>query len=337
MSVQPPDATKVLSWFLRDAQSVIKDGCMQPDKFTDWARGWFRLEFSHGNRSGSGVWVAGTVTRFENGAEDYVCPDCGSYQLTVQALATYSRSTPGAAWVAGSLSMPSDASGLHAACDECEWAGPVSECETMSSGYGKRLPGGRHGNNPEKDRATHVPADLFSDVTNNIAAQLLVWARKLEVDTSKFPHIITEMRNKAKDLLPDAREGCDPLCPECAAPTEATSGDDMIPHILTLALTDGDYWRLCPDCGWDGSPTIDEPADVLRLALSVIQQARDYHADAGEYPPGTVDRDNQEFDDWAADLCSVVLGDKRDPTCSSVVSEPEEDEIARLIRTSEPD
>jgi hypothetical protein len=44
------------------------------------------------------------------------------------------------------------------------------------------------------------------------------------------------------------------------------------------------------------------------LALREIVRARDYHAEHGIYPPGTVDRANQCFDDWAADLAEAVLG-----------------------------
>lgn len=50
------------------------------------------------------------------------------------------------------------------------------------------------------------------------------------------------------------------------------------------------------------------PGTLALLALREIVRARDYHATHGIYPPGTVDRANQCFDDWAADLADVVLG-----------------------------
>ena len=50
------------------------------------------------------------------------------------------------------------------------------------------------------------------------------------------------------------------------------------------------------------------PGTLALLALREIVRARDYHAEHGIYPPGTVDRANQCFDDWAADLADVVLG-----------------------------
>lgn len=50
------------------------------------------------------------------------------------------------------------------------------------------------------------------------------------------------------------------------------------------------------------------PGTLALLALREIVRARDYYAEHGIYPPGTVDRENQCFDDWAADLADVVLG-----------------------------
>ena len=49
------------------------------------------------------------------------------------------------------------------------------------------------------------------------------------------------------------------------------------------------------------------PGTLALLALREIVRARDYHAEHGIYPPGTV-RLDQCFDDWAADLADVVLG-----------------------------
>jgi len=50
------------------------------------------------------------------------------------------------------------------------------------------------------------------------------------------------------------------------------------------------------------------PGAYALLALREIVRARDYHAEHGIYPPGTVDRADQCFDDWAADLAGYVLG-----------------------------
>lgn len=54
------------------------------------------------------------------------------------------------------------------------------------------------------------------------------------------------------------------------------------------------------------------PADPLRAALTSIRYARDYCAEYGEYPNGTVGED-QEFDDWAADIAEKALGVGKKP------------------------
>ena len=46
--------------------------------------------------------------------------------------------------------------------------------------------------------------------------------------------------------------------------------------------------------------------DVLAAALVQILDARDYSAEHGEYPVGTVG-DDQAFDDWAAEVAGVAL------------------------------
>jgi len=49
--------------------------------------------------------------------------------------------------------------------------------------------------------------------------------------------------------------------------------------------------------------------EALKLAtdaLTTIRDARDYCAVHGEYPPGYLGED-QEFDDWAADIADTVL------------------------------
>lgn len=48
---------------------------------------------------------------------------------------------------------------------------------------------------------------------------------------------------------------------------------------------------------------------MFKLALEALQrimEARDYHADHGEYPPDWLGED-QSFDDWAADIAWTVL------------------------------
>lgn len=47
--------------------------------------------------------------------------------------------------------------------------------------------------------------------------------------------------------------------------------------------------------------------DPVRAALARIRWARDYNAEHGEYPKGTLGED-QEFDDWAADVAEKALG-----------------------------
>lgn len=49
------------------------------------------------------------------------------------------------------------------------------------------------------------------------------------------------------------------------------------------------------------------PEDSLCKALRTIRDARDHHANHGEYPEGTVDPDYQCFDDWAADVAAKAL------------------------------
>lgn len=48
------------------------------------------------------------------------------------------------------------------------------------------------------------------------------------------------------------------------------------------------------------------PSDPQVAALERIKWARDYCAEHGEYPDGTVGKD-QQFDDWAADVAEKAL------------------------------
>jgi len=75
------------------------------------------------------------------------------------------------------------------------------------------------------------------------------------------------------------------------------------PHLVMLK-DDGTYIVLDEEdlttakvSGWS----------LLKAAAQEIVDARDYHADTGEYPEGTVDEDNQCFDDWAADVLSGAI------------------------------
>ena len=46
--------------------------------------------------------------------------------------------------------------------------------------------------------------------------------------------------------------------------------------------------------------------DPVRAALQMISWARDYHAEHCTYPEGTVG-DDQNFDDWAAEVADMAL------------------------------
>lgn len=48
---------------------------------------------------------------------------------------------------------------------------------------------------------------------------------------------------------------------------------------------------------------------ATKLALQRIIQARDIHAECGEYPayPNGPREEDQCFDDWAADVCEEAL------------------------------
>jgi hypothetical protein len=47
---------------------------------------------------------------------------------------------------------------------------------------------------------------------------------------------------------------------------------------------------------------------TMRAALHIIVNARDYHADTGDYPSYPYGpRKGQCFDDWAADLAEVAI------------------------------
>lgn len=48
---------------------------------------------------------------------------------------------------------------------------------------------------------------------------------------------------------------------------------------------------------------------AMQVALEKIRDARDYHAEHGKYPKGTLKR-SQSFDDWAADVAEQALKEK---------------------------
>jgi hypothetical protein len=57
-------------------------------------------------------------------------------------------------------------------------------------------------------------------------------------------------------------------------------------------------------------PTTEEYVTELETALRLIASVRDHHAEHGVYPEGTVDADNQCFDDWAGDTAEAALREK---------------------------
>lgn len=54
---------------------------------------------------------------------------------------------------------------------------------------------------------------------------------------------------------------------------------------------------------------VGDEAPPMKKALLTIKHARDHHAEHGEYPEGTVGKD-QCFDDWAADLAGKALAEE---------------------------
>ena len=57
-------------------------------------------------------------------------------------------------------------------------------------------------------------------------------------------------------------------CPDCSAPTEATGPNG--------------YWRLCPSCGWDGSPAPDSELVCVGCGSDDIQMMMWVHANTNE-------------------------------------------------------
>lgn len=62
---------------------------------------------------------------------------------------------------------------------------------------------------------------------------------------------------------------------------------------------------VAPATSGEASDTVDAESAMID-ALTRIRDARDYNAEHGTYPPGTLGAD-QQFDDWAADIAAAAL------------------------------
>ena len=77
--------------------------------------------------------------------------------------------------------------------------------------------------------------------------------------------------------------------------------DGDLAGLFEIVSVRGDTKRIDKEL----SQTI-KPSDPVRYALARIRWARDYNAEHGKYPDGTVGKD-QQFDDWAADVAEKAL------------------------------
>lgn len=97
------------------------------------------------------------------------------------------------------------------------------------------------------------------------------------------------------------------ICAEADGP-HAQNPETYTCCVVDIIHDDTERSSTFPSCTAHAFSTSPPPGTLALLALREIVRARDYHAEHGIYPPGTVSQADQSFDDWAADLAEVVLG-----------------------------